>query len=357
MAAVHPIVARPARLAAYLGVALAFGVLLALLLERGAPDGGFAAAAAFALPMALFYAFQCLSIWYPVRALATDAERAPRLVLVLTVASFVAAAVWLAVGLVWSHGLEALGFAAATARFRAAVPLVFAIGVFLFALAALLHALFAAVERSRAAERRALELQVHAREAELRALKAQLDPHFLFNSLNSVAALISTDPKAARRMCFLMAGFFRKSLGLGARQSIPLAEEMYLAETFLAIEEVRFGDRLRPTIDVAEETLALSVPPLVLQPLVENAVHHGIAHLLEGGEIRIAARRRGDEVELTVENPCDPERPASRGAGVGLANVRARLDASFGPRARIEVEAAPEHHRVRILLPAVPAAS
>jgi two-component system, LytTR family, sensor histidine kinase AlgZ len=357
MAVVHPIVARPQRLVAYLAVALAFGALLALLLERAAPGGGLAANAAFALPMALFYAFQCLTVWYPVRTLASDMAAAPRLVLVLTVASFVAAAIWLAVGLAWSRALELAGLAGAGERFRISAPLVFSIGVFLFALAALLHALFAAVERSRAAERRALELQVHAREAELKALKAQLDPHFLFNSLNSVAALISTDPKAARRMCFLMAGFFRKSLGLGARESIPLGEEMYLAETFLAIEEVRFGPRLRPAIDVAEETLALSVPPLLLQPLVENAVHHGIAHLLEGGEVRISARRRGGELELAVENPCDPERPASRGAGVGLANVRARLDASFGPGARLEVDAAPERHRVRILLPATPAAS
>ncbi len=357
MPLVHPIVANPRRLAAYLAVALAFGALLALLVERAAPGGGLAASAAFALPMALFYAFQCLALWYPVRPLARDSGNAPRLVAVLTVASFVAAAVWLAVGLAWSRALEAAGVAGAAARFVAAAPLVFAIGVFLFALAALLHALFAAVERSRVAERRAYELQVHARDAELKALKAQLDPHFLFNSLNSVAALISSDPKAARRMCFLMAGFFRKSLGLGARAAIPLAEEMYLAETFLAIEEVRFGDRLRPAIEVEEETLALAVPPLLLQPLVENAVHHGIAHLLEGGTVRISARRRGGELELEVDNPCDPERPASRGAGVGLANVRARLDASFGPGARLEVDAAPDRHRVRIRLPATPASS
>lgn len=357
MAAVHPVVARPARLAAYLGVALAFGVLLALLLEVVAPGGGFAANAAFALPMALVYAFQCLTVWYPVRSLASGAEEAPRLVVVLTVASLVAATVWLAVGLGWAHLLEGVGYVGTLPRYRTAVPLVFTSGVFLFALAALLHALFAAVERSRAAERRALELQVHARDAELKSLKAQLDPHFLFNSLNSVAALISSDARAARRMCFLMAGFFRKSLGLGARESIPLAEEMYLAETFLAIEEVRFGERLRPSIDVAEETLTLAVPPLVLQPLVENAVHHGIAHLLEGGEVRIVARRRGGDVELAVENPCDPERPASRGAGVGLANVKARLAAQFGPAARLEVEAASDRYRVRVLLPATPASS
>jgi LytS/YehU family sensor histidine kinase len=211
------------------------------------------------------------------------------------------------------------------------------------------------VERARAIERRALELQVLARDAELKALKAQLDPHFLFNSLNSVAALIGTDAPAARRMCFLMAGFFRKSLGLARRETIPLGEEMYLAETFLAIEEVRFGDRLRTRLDVAEETLTLAVPPLMLQPLVENAVHHGVAHLLEGGEVVIVARRRDDLLELAVENPCDPERPASRGTGVGLANVRARLEAQFGHRARLEVDPGAERFRARVLLPAQPA--
>jgi LytS/YehU family sensor histidine kinase len=157
-------------------------------------------------------------------------------------------------------------------------------------------------------------------------------------------------------MCFLMAGFFRKSLGLARRDTIPLAEEMYLAETFLAIEEVRFGDRLRSALDVAEETLTLGVPPLLLQPLVENAVHHGVAHLVAGGEVRIAARRKGDMLELEVENPCDPERPASRGAGVGIANVRSRLDTLFGHRARLEVDAGHERYRVRAVLPAQAAA-
>ena len=352
MAAVHPIVARPARLAIYLGVALAFGGLLALIVDEVAPGKGLAASAAIALPLALVYAFQCLTVWYPVRALAADPDRSGRLVLVLTVASFVMAAVWTGIGFVWASALEQLGLAGTLERFRATMPIVFSIGVFLFALATLLHAFFAAVERSRRAERRALELQVHAREAELKSLKAQLDPHFLFNSLNSVAALIGSDPPAARRMCFLMAGFFRKSLGRARREAIPLAEEIYLAQTFLAIEEVRFGDRLRPVFDIAEGAQTLAVPPLVLQPLIENAVHHGVAQLVEGGEIRLEARRLDHELLLVVENPCDPERPASRGTGTGLANVRARLEALFGHRARLELVADADRFRVSIRLPA-----
>ena len=351
----HPLLERPSRLVSYLGVAVGFGFLLALLVEAVSP-GGFLGALAFALPMAVVYAFQCLSVWYPVRQLPAERAGGARLVLLLTIASFVSATIWTAVGYAWSLALARFaGLADLPSRFRAALPLVFVLGVFLFALAVLLHVLLVVIERTRTAERRALELQVHAREAELKALKAQLDPHFLFNSLNSVSALIGSDAPAARRMCYLMAGFFRKSLGLGQKERVPLSEELYLAETYLAIEEVRFGERLRSNLKVHEETLSLAVPPLVLQPLIENAVHHGVAHLLEGGEVTIAATRREGLLELSIENPCDPERPASRGAGVGLANVRSRLEAVYGHRARLDVEATPERYRVRLLLPAVPA--
>jgi hypothetical protein len=351
----HPMIERPIRLVAYLGVAAMFGVLLALLVQATAP-GSFRGALALCLPLALVYGFQCLSVWYPVRQLPSSRAGAPQLVLLLTVASFASAAIWTAAGYLWAGVLAgSAGFSDLPARFATALPLFFVLGVFLFILATLVHFLFVVVERSRDAERRGLEREVHAREAELKSLKAQLDPHFLFNSLNSVSALIGSDPPAARRMCYLMAGFFRKSLGLGQKERIALAEEIYLAETYLAIEEVRFGARLQARFQVAEETLTFSVPPLVLQPLIENAVHHGIAHLVDGGEVTIAATRSGEHLELMIANPCDPDRPASRGAGVGLGNVRARIEAQFGHRARIDVEALPESYRVRILLPALPA--
>jgi LytS/YehU family sensor histidine kinase len=233
-------------------------------------------------------------------------------------------------------------------------------GVIAFSIAILSHYLVAAFERSRQAEKAALQSRVLAREAELRSLRSQLDPHFLFNSLNSVAALIGTDVAAARRMCYLMAGFFRKSVALGKEESISLADEMQLIETFLAIEEVRFGDRLRKRFDVAEDTLKFSVPPLVLQPLVENAVHHGIAHLLEGGEIDVSTRLLADQqgnqlLELVVANACDPDRPPSKGTGTGLGNVRSRLDTLYGNAARVDATVAPTHYRVSLLLPAVAA--
>jgi two-component system sensor histidine kinase AlgZ len=142
---------------------------------------------------------------------------------------------------------------------------------------------------------------------------------------------------------------------MGREQAISLAEEIALAETFLAIEQVRFGERLRTRFDVADDVKALTVPPLVLQPLVENAVHHGVAHMVEGGEVHISARRREGFLELVVENPCDPDRPPSRSTGMGLSNVRSRIETLCGNRANVDVDAAETTFRVSILLPAMPA--
>lgn len=365
----HPILARPGRLASYGVFTLLLGLLVAAIAVNGGAPYGWALR--FALPLAVLFGFQSLGIWYVVRTLPSETTPIVRFVVSWATAAVVSVGAWVAVGTAWaSYLLEPSPIdAAERARILSGSALLLVtVGLLGFAVAVLAFYLIEAFERSREAERRALEAAVLAREAELKALKAQLDPHFLFNSLNSVAALIGTDAPAARRMCFLMSGFFRKSLALGRRDAIPLAEEIYLAETFLAIEQVRFGERLRTCFEVDEDAMTLAVPPLVLQPLVENAVHHGVAHLVEGGEVRVVVRReagrdaapgaerRPGGLWLEVSNPCDPERPASRGAGVGLANVRARLAALHGERAEVAVNATTDHYAVRLRLPAQPAA-
>jgi LytS/YehU family sensor histidine kinase len=134
-------------------------------------------------------------------------------------------------------------------------------------------------------------------------------------------------------MALLLGDFLRDSLRVGGRERIPLGEELRLLRQFLEIEHVRFGDRLRVNWAVAEDTETCELPPLLLQPLVENAVTHGIAHLLEGGDVRIHTERRAGRLHVGVENPCDPDRPRRRGAGVGLENVRRRLETAFGSEA------------------------
>ena len=348
----HPILAHRGRLLLYLAVWVVFGALLAGVIAFRS-DLSLAWALAFALPLGVLLGMQALSSWYLVQMLPPGEVPLARLAATWGGTGALLLAIWLWLALGWAWVLNASGLFARTPDASALAPFLLFSGSVGLGMVVLGHYTVAAFERSRQAEHRALELRVLAREAELRFLRGQLDPHFLFNSLNSVAALIGSDAAAARSMCYLVADFFRKSVRLGMQQSIALHEELSIAETFLAIEQIRFGARLRKRFEIEDDVRNLAVPALVLQPLVENAVHHGIAHLLEGGEVTVTARRRGALLELTVDNPCDPERPASRGTGVGLGNVRARIASLFEHRASVDVEVSPERFRVLILLPAV----
>jgi hypothetical protein len=355
---VHPILARRGHLGLYLlGWAPLLPLVVVLLVLGG--EISWREAWALGLPLLLVYAYVCLAAWYVCRMAPLRPQRPARLIAVHLLGALLSSGLWVVLGWGWAGLLRLLpGFEDLADDYADGVlPQLFALGVPLYLVSAAVHYLLLALERSQAAERRALELKLLAQEAELRALKAQVDPHFLFNSLNTVSALAGSDPAAARRMAILLAEFLRRSLQLGRRESIPLAEELAHAASYLAVERVRFGERLQVEEAVEEASRPCLVPPLLLQPLVENAVRHGVAQLLEGGAIRIAARLRDGRLLLAVENPCDPDHPPVRGEGVGLANVAARLRALYGPQARWEVENPPGRFRVELSLPAASAAA
>ena len=350
----HPILAERGRLGAYVASWTLLGFLLAALLVLAAPFG-WAEAFAFAVPLSVLYGFVGLAAFWvclvsPIRA------GIARAIATQLPAAFVSGSVWLAVSRGWAYALDhgAL-FPGVLQRQAAAAPLLLGLGVALYLLASSLHYMIVAFEASREAERRALQFEIASREAELRALRAQIHPHFLFNSLNSINALIAAKPVEARRLCVALGDFLRRSLTVGSRERIPLAEELDLAEQLLSIEKVRFGDRLCHEIRADEAARACLVPPLLLQPLVENAVTHGIAQLLEGGTIRINAERRQDTLVLAIENPRDPDSPGRKGTGIGLQNVQRRLAALHGNAAALRVVPEGETFRVELRLPAVAA--
>lgn len=300
------------------------------------------------LPLFLVHAFSCLASWYLCRALPLGKARLEHIVVTQAASALLAGAALTTAGSFGARFLdEQIGDVYGQGRL-----LVWAFAVFLYSLMVVLHYLFAAVEASRKAEAVALESQILAREAELQSLRAQIDPHFLFNSLSSVSALVSSDPEQARRMCALLARFFRRTLDLGGRRSVTLEEETALVEDYLGIEKVRFEERLSPEIEIDPALHAYRLPPLILQPLAENAVRHGIGHLLEGGRVRVTATSGPGGPVIRVENPCDPDRPRSPRKGVGLENVRRRLETTYGSRASLEAQEADERFRVTIRLPA-----
>jgi len=197
-----------------------------------------------------------------------------------------------------------------------------------------------------------MQTSVLARDAELRALRAQINPHFLFNSLNSISALTSIDGARAREMCLLLADFLRLTLGMGEKTAIPFSEELDLLEKFMAIEKVRFGARLRMDEKIDDNAKRCIIPALLLQPLLENAVSHGIAAMADGGMIRLEASVRDGRLSILVENDRDEEAPSRKRSGVGLKNVRSRLEARYGNEATFRAEADDDKFRVTIALPA-----
>ncbi len=349
----HPILGRVERLAAYLVVCLLLAVLAAGLFTRFGL--GWLEALALLVPLFLVYAFVCLSAWYVSRASPLTTSSVPRVLLSSVLAAAIAGGLWLGLTRAWIAALsQTATFAPAADRYARQLPFLFAIGVLLFLLALAVHYVLLAFEAASEAERRQFELEILTRDAELRALRAQIDPHFLYNSLNSISALTGSDAPGARRMCLLLGEFLRHTLDVSPRQRIPLADELALAERYLKIEQVRFGSRLRIEQRVDEDAARCLVPPLLLQPLVENAVTHGIARLLEGGLIRLDIARLNERLTIAIENPCDPDTvtAASRPGGMGLDNVRGRLAAMFGREAGLDAAAGAGRFRVELHLPA-----
>lgn len=348
----HPILTQLRRLTVYLLAWIPIAGLLAYLLAMpGAIT--WRESLVMAVPLCLVYAFICLSAWYPCRVTPIERSSLSRLASTHLSTAILATGVWVVaarmLALEMSQTELYRGF---DKRFSKEIPLLVGVGVLLYLLSIAFYYVLLALEASQEAEARVMKASVLAREAELRALKAQVNPHFLFNSLNSISALTSSDAAKAREMCILLGDFLRRTLGLGEKAAIPLEEEMSLIRAFLSVERIRFGPRINLEENIDKEALEVQVPPLLLQPLVENAIVHGIANLIEGGWIRLDAQCKNGEVAIVVENTYDPDAPARRRSGVGLANVRQRLEARFGNRATFAVKTEGDHFRVSITLPA-----
>jgi LytS/YehU family sensor histidine kinase len=239
--------------------------------------------------------------------------------------------------------------------------------------------------RFRERERSALVLESNLANARLSALRAQLHPHFLFNSLNAIAALLRRDPRLAEATLMSLSDLLRLSLSQAEKQEVPLREEMNFVNRYLEIQQTRFGDKLRIEQDLAPLTLDCLVPTLLLQPLVENAIRHGIEPAENGGLLRITAHRQNGKLVMTVEDDgvgltkqavdvtystnatladesttlplTRSEIPITRvtsrnGTGIGLTNLRARLETLYGREQALELVPRPQRGvLVRIEIP------
>ncbi|MEO8484563.1 MAG: histidine kinase [Acidobacteriota bacterium] len=346
----HPILRDRRWILPHLIAWLVAGQMIGLFV-RSLLDAPWAASMLFAFPIGLVGGIMALSAWDVSQSTSIGWTSRVQPIATFLLAAIINGSIWAYGGRLWWQAIEHFGLADLTdAQHSILFATLQAIGIGGYLLAVAAYRVAQAFGETEAATRRALQSEVAQREAELRALRAQLDPHFLFNSLNSISGLTSTNPEKAREMCQLLADFLRQGLSLAHAPRITLRREIELAEQYLRIEQVRFGARLGVAVHVDPDTVEVLVPPLLLQPLVENAVRHGIATMIEGGTIGVETRRAGDRIVVTVSNPRDPD-AHRRGTGLGLDIVRRRLAATFGDRAALTVEPLAEAFRAQLTVP------
>lgn len=229
----------------------------------------------------------------------------------------------------------------------------FVIDFFIYSALALTGRFRTLSARMQERERTELHLRSSLAEARMQSLKMQLQPHFLFNTLNAISTLIHRDPKAADEMLAELSDLLRSALD--APETHSLAREMEFLNRYLGIQGIRFGDRLKVTREIDPATLEIETPAMILQPIVENALRHGIERKIGPGELRISARKSGAGLELAIWDNGQAAAGEWR-EGIGLSNTRARLQQHFGTAYRLEIHRNGVGTTVRILLPNAPAA-
>jgi len=346
----HPLWKDKRGLALYLTSWAVLGILLSVAAAARGELGWGEAHASIVVPAVLF-GFLCLSTWYLCRSFPLDRDPVVRILSVFFTASVLSSGLWVLVVIGWGALLETFGvWPGLAGRLRGGSLQWFVTGNILFLLAVAIHYLLIASQNAGENERKMLQLSLLARDAELRVLRARIDPHFLFNSLNSVSALTASDPAAARTMVLRLAGFLRSALHADRKAHVTVGDELELVRDYLEIERIRFGERLSLEVHAEPAALSCALPPLILQPLVENAVKHGIAHRLEGGTVAVTATRSAGRLCVRVANPAEPDRP--RGNGLGLASVRERLAAQYGGEGSVSVVEEAGRFVVELSLPA-----
>ena len=195
------------------------------------------------------------------------------------------------------------------------------------------------------------QLKKMVKEAELKALKAQLNPHFLFNSLNSISSLTITNPEAAREMLTQLSDFLRYSLKKNDQALLPLSDEIKNMRRYLEIEKVRFGDRLITEFEIPDTCLNMPVPAMLLQPVYENAIKHGLYESLEPITIRTHCRLKHNALYINITNNFDPDSTPQKGEGVGLENIRNKLFLFYNRRDLISTHKEENYFEVSFILP------
>jgi two-component system, LytTR family, sensor kinase len=294
-----------------------------------------------------FYAVLGLSIWYVVKYNTPETYKWWSLILFHFVAATIIIIVWsylvTIVVKIISPGLNDY--------MAMSLPSRMLTGYLLYVFYVLLFMFIIYYQNFREKVKRESELKSLIKEAELHALKSQINPHFLFNSLNSISSLTMSDPAKAQEMVINLSALMRYSLKHNQNERVTFGKELENNKLYLAIEKVRFGSKLNPLFQIDEKCFQSSLPNMILQPIYENAIKYGVYEATEPVEIITTASCSGDFLEISVENSYDPDVINKKGEGIGLRNIRERLHIIYGGSARISISDKENHFKVTLFIP------
>jgi len=292
-----------------------------------------------------------LAVWFPVRFMLRDDNQLHSSIINVLLTGSLTIIFWLLVPrfivrVLVSEKIDYDIFWHSSLVFRATA------GILVFFMIVLVYYLFLSATRLAEKAKRQAQLETQVREGELKMLRSQINPHFLFNSLNSVSSLTVTDPLKAREMIVKLSDFMRYSLSSRNEQPVTLQTEMESLRLYLQIEKVRFGDRLVIEEDIEEECLMALMPGMLLQPLYENAVKHGVYESTEEVVIRTSVKKENDMVVISVSNNVDTDAVVTKkGAGIGLKNVSSRLELFFGDTGQLNINRTDDSFNVTVRFP------
>ena len=329
--------------AAFWVVAGAAYVLLLIFNNERDPETAILEVFSFLVSFAVFG----FAIWYVIKFSTLEDNSALRIITAHVIAATIIVFIWLYFGMVMIKlvdPLEETGMKQGTGyRILAGYMMYIVYVVFFYAIN-----YYQGFKEKLRNEGKLMSL---VKEAELHALKSQINPHFLFNSLNSISSLTMTDPSKAQEMVINLSQLMRYSLKYDQREKVTLKQELENNKLYLNIEKVRFGDKLNPLFDVEETCLKASIPNMILQPLYENAIKYGVYEATEPVDVITACRCNKEVLEVTIKNTYDPDVLKKKGEGIGLRNIRDRLQIIYGNPLLLKMQDNKKEFTVTLTIP------
>ena len=334
----HPLFLSTKNLIAVNGLWLLISALLSLFFQSHSPNQiNTAQVFSFFAPWFFCLLFFCASNFYVCQSCLPTQTSVGVFVAVQSGSLIVSILAWFFLGYLWSGVLKSLGQLDTYIIVEQHYLQLSLIAAFLYCIWVLSHCVYLmALEQDKLAQQ-TLQKQLLISQIELQAIKASTHPHFLYNALNTLANLTIDNPNLAHKLCLSISEFLRYSVNFSKRKTVSFKDELEHAKNYLTIEQERFGARLKLDWNVEDGAQEAQLLPLILFPLVENAVKHGVANLIDGGHIVISAKCVDDELEISVGNDFDPQAKKRKGTGLGLSSIKRRIQEAYGKSARLEL--------------------